>query len=142
MSMGMSQSVERHGADLSIVPGGHLGGPLELDQFPSTSFVNHALLFTLVEQLLLPRRQSDGLRHPRLLLLLHQPHVLHPRVNFLIAFSVDEAGPEGGPGGHEQLLLVGLDVDDAVLVLHQVLEVAIRVENGRDRHRRTHEAKE
>lgn len=71
-----------------------------------------------------------------------EAEILVARVNLLVALAIGQARPQRGPSGHEELLLVRLNIDDAVLVLHQVFEAGSCVENWRDRHWRAHETKE
>ena len=86
--------------------------------------------------------KGDRLNRPILLLILRETEVLLSSVNPLVALRLEKTRPQSGPGRHQKLLLVRLHVDDAILVLHQVLEAWGGVEYGRDRHRRTHKSHE
>ena len=53
-----------------------------------------------------------------LFLLLLKSHVDVASVDHLVALAIDKARPERGPGGHQELLLLTLNIDDAILILH------------------------
>ncbi len=60
------RSGESHVGGLGGVPGGHLGGLLELDELAEAGLHDHALLLALVQQLLLPAGQGLVVRTTRL----------------------------------------------------------------------------
>ena len=86
--------------------------------------------------------KGDRLNRLILFLILRETEVLLSSVNPLIALRLEKTRPQSGPGRHQKLLLVRLHVNDAILVLHQVLEAWGSVEYGRDRHWRTHKSHE
>ena len=135
-------SVKGHRGNFSVVPRCHLGSSAQSKEFAGTRLVNHALFFALVQKLLLSGGQGDRLSSSVLLLVLMEAEILISSVHLLVRLAIKETGPESGPGRHEELLLVGLDIDDAVLVLHQVLKAGSRVHHRGDRHWRTHKTEE
>ena len=135
-------SVEGHGADFGVVPGSHLCSSAQSQQLASACFIHHSFFLTLVQKLLLSGGQCNGVSSSVFFHVLVEAEVLRSGVHSFVAFSIEETRPERRPCGHQKLLLVRLDIDDAVLVLHEVLEAGSGVHHRGDRHRRAHKTKE
>ena len=58
----------------------------------------------------------------------------HLSTDSLIALSIEKGRPKGGPGWHQKLLLIRLDIDDTVFVLHEMFKAGGGVEYRWDRH--------
>jgi len=135
-------SVEAHVGGLGGVPAGHLGGTLQRDQVASACFENHTFFFALVQELLLATGQWVVCGCGVFLVVISPSHVSRLGADALVGTPSHKSGVHGGPGGHEKLLLVGVDIDNAVLVLHKVLEAGCGVEHWGNRHWGRHKAKE
>ena len=137
-----NRSGQGHVGRLGSVPGSVLRLSPELDQFSEARLDHEALLLALVEKLLLSLRKGVGIGQPILLEVVLDLDVLWSGVDPCVNFAGLESGVEGGPGGHEELLLVSTNIDDAVFVLHQVLKAGGGVEGGRHTHGCAHEPEE
>ena len=135
-------SVKRHGADFGIIPGCHLGSSAESNELASTCFVDHAFFLAFVQELFLSGSESDCLCSSVLLHVLMESEILRTRVHLLVTLSFQKSWPKRGPCGHQELLFVGLDINDAVLIFHEVLEAGGCVHYRGNRHRRAHKTEE
>ena len=136
------RSIESHGWDLCVVPTGHFSGSLQGNQFASTSLVHYALFLALIQKLSLSGRQGHVLCGSVFFLILMETEILHLSSNSLIALSSEKGWPKGGPGWHQKLLLIRLDIDDTVFVLHEMFKAGGGVEYRWDRHGWAHKSKE
>ena len=125
-------SVKGHGADLCVVPAGHLGIPLESNELACAGLVHHAFLLALVQKLPLAGSQSNALSSTVLLLVLMESNVDVLRAHSLVGLAIEETRPKGRPCWHQKLLLVGLHIDHAVFILHKVLQARGCVQYGWD----------
>lgn len=135
-------SVQTHVSGLGSVPRGHLRRATQLDQLTRARFVHNALLLALVQQLLLTGGQREVFGRAVLFVVFVKAQVFGRGVDALVGAAGEKAWPEGGPGGHEELLLGRVYIDDAVLVLHEVLKAGGGVEHRGNGDRRGHKAKE
>ena len=51
-------------------------------------------------------------------------------VDAFVAATFEKGRPQSRPCWHQKLLLVRLDIDDTVLIFHQVFEARSGIENG------------
>ena len=135
-------SVKRHGADFGIIPRCHLGSSAEGYELAGTGFVNHALFLAFVQELFLSGSECDCLSSSVLLHVLSEAEILRTRVHLFVALSFKKSWPESGPCRHQELLFVGVDINDTVLILHEVLKAGSCVHYRWDRHRRAHKTEE
>ena len=133
------RSHQRHIGGFGCVPAGVLGRSFEFDELPKASLDNHALLLAFIQQLLLSLREGISISKVIFFEAILPLDILGARVDGEVLLAGVERGVEGGPGGHEELLLIRADIDDAVLVLHEVLHARGRVEGWGDAHGGAHE---
>ena len=110
------------------------GAPLQFDKFSSAGLEHHSLFFALVKELLLALGQSSVIGDFILFLSVDEEHVFGACVHSLVSLAVNKIGVERRPRGHQKLLFGGIDINNAILILHKVLEARSCVENWRDRH--------
>ena len=106
----------------------------KLDQFAQARLDHHTLFLAFVQQLLLSLSQGFRVRHRVFLETILVDGVLRPNVHLRVDFAILQRGVERGPGRHEELLLVGTNIDHAVFVFHQVLKARRCVEYRRNGH--------
>ena len=107
---------------------------LQLDQISQTSLDYNSFFLALVEQLLLSVCQWVSISKSVHLKVVNVLDVLSLGVHSEVVLAVLQSWVHGWPGWHEELLLVGADIDDAILVLHQMLEAWGSIEHWWDRY--------
>jgi len=126
-------SVKAHVGSLSSVPRGHLGGALEFEQVTGTGLKDDTLFFALVKQLLLSSRECIGMLSLDVFLIAVDPSpVTSLSFDSFIAHISEESGVECGPCWHQKLFLVGIDINNAILIFHEMLKAGCSVKNWRD----------
>ena len=104
----------------------------KFDQISETSLDYHALLLTLIQQLLLPLRKSIVLRQDVLLCPVVVLDVLCAGVHGVVRCAQVESGVKGWPRRHKELLLISSYINNTIFILHEVLKA------GRSIHDRRH----
>ena len=123
-----------------------LGSSFESDQFAHAGLDHQSFLFAFVQQLLLSSSEALLLSQMIFLKTFFVDDVLgptfqmarlvfSPSVKHRINLASMKGWVERGPRWHEVLLLISAHIDDAVLVLHEVLEAWSGVKYGRHRDR-------
>ena len=112
-----------------------LGSSFESDQFAHAGLDHQSFLFAFVQQLLLSSSEALLLSQMIFLKTFFVDDVLGPSVKHRINLASMKGWVERGPRWHEVLLLISAHIDDAVLVLHEVLEAWSGVKHGRHRDR-------